>query len=202
MKLFFDLETIPASDDLREAATESERSKWKNRDFVDDDEALYRASALSGNFGRIFCIGYALDDKPSQIIKGEEGNILSQWWEIAASATKFVGHNIINFDIPFLYKRSIVNKCSPTQLLPIKNFETENIYDTDKQWNRWVYQSSIKLHHLALALGLPSSKENGIDGSQVYDFYLKGQHQQIYDYCKRDVELTRKIYKRMTFESL
>ena len=202
MKLFFDLETIPAADNLREAATESERNKWKNRDFVDDDEALYRASALSGNFGRIFCIGYALDDKPSQIIKGEEGNILSQWWEIAASATKFVGHNIINFDIPFLYKRSIVNKCSPTQLLPIKNFETENIYDTDKQWNRWVYQSSIKLHHLALALGLPSSKENGIDGSQVYDFYLKGQHQQIYDYCKRDVELTRKIYKRMTFESL
>lgn len=199
MKLFFDLETIPASDDLREAATESERSKWKNRDFVEDDEALYRTSALSGNFGRIFCIGYALDDKPAEIIKGQEVEILTKWWDIAKSASKFIGHNIINFDVPFLYKRSIVNKCSPTQLLPIKNFETENVYDTDKQWNRWVYQSSIKLHHLALALGLPSSKENGIDGSQVYDFYLKGQHQQIYDYCKRDVELTRKIYKRMTF---
>lgn len=201
MKLFFDLETIPASDDLREAATESERSKWKNRDFVEDDEALYRASALSGNFGRIFCIGYAQDDKPAEIIKGQEVEILTKWWDIAKNANKFIGHNIINFDVPFLYKRSIVNKCSPTQLLPIKNFETENIYDTDKQWNRWVYQSSIKLHHLALALGLPSSKENGIDGSQVYDFYLKGQHQQIYDYCKRDVELTRKIYKRMIFEN-
>lgn len=200
MKLFFDLETIPASDNFRKAAIESEKSKWRNKDITEDEEALYRASALSGNFGRIFCIGYALDDKPAQIIKGEEGDILSRWWEIAASATKFVGHNIINFDIPFLYKRSIIHKCSPTQLLPIKNFETENIYDTDKQWNRWLYQSSIKLHHLAIALGLPSSKEDGIDGSQVYDFYLKSKYQEIYDYCKRDVELTRKIYKRMVFD--
>ena len=202
MKLFFDLETIPAADDLREAATESERNKWKNRDFAEDDEALYRASALSGNFGRIFCIGYAFDNNPTQVIKGKERDILIKWWGIAARATKFIGHNIINFDIPFLYKRSIVHRCSPSQMLPIKNFETDNIYDTDKQWNRWVYQSSIKLHHLAITLGLPSSKDGGIDGSQVYDFYLKGQHQQIYDYCKRDVELTRKIYKRMTFEPL
>ncbi len=201
MKLFFDLETIPASEELRNAAIESERSKWRNKDIAEDEEALFRASALSGNFGQIFCIGYALGDEPTQIIKGQERDILISWWKIAAKATKFIGHNIINFDIPFLYKRSIVNKCSPTQLLPIKNFETENIYDTNKQWNRWVYQSSIKLHHLAIALGLPSSKEDGIDGSQVYDFYIKGKHDEIYEYCKRDVELSRKIYKRMTFES-
>lgn len=199
MKLFFDIETIPASIQLRDAAIDSQRSKWRNKDIAEDEEALYRASALSGNFGQIFCIGYAVDNEPAQIIKGKESEILAIWWKIAKSASKFIGHNIINFDIPFIYKRSIINKCSPTQLLPIKNFETENIYDTDKQWNRWVYQSSIKLHHLAIALGLPSSKEDGIDGSQVYDFYLKGKYQEIYEYCKRDVELTRKVYERMTF---
>ncbi len=200
MKLFFDLETIPADDDLREAAVDSERSKWKNRDIAEDDEALFRASALSGNFGRIFCIGYAQDDEPAQIIKGEEPQILNEWWKVAKSASKFIGHNIINFDIPFMYKRSIIHRCSPSQLLPIKNFETENIYDTDKQWNRWLYQSSIKLHHLAIVLGLPSSKGEGIDGSQVYDYYLKKRYEEIYEYCKRDVELTRKVYKRMIFE--
>lgn len=199
-KLFFDIETIPASEELKEAAIDSERRKWKNKDFADDDEALFRASALSGNFGRIFCIGYAIDDEGAKIISGEEAKILNEWWKIAKSASKFIGHNIINFDIPFIYKRSIVNKCSPTQLLPIKNFETENIYDTDKQWNRWVYQSTVKLHHLAIALGLPSSKDKGIDGSQVYDFYLEDKHKEIYEYCKRDVELTRKVYKRMTFD--
>ena len=200
MKLFFDLETIPASEEFREAVIDSERSKWKNKDIAEDEEALYRASALSGNFGRIFCIGYALGDELTQIIKGQERDILISWWKIAAKATKFIGHNIINFDIPFLYKRSIVHNCSPSQLLPVKNFETENIYDTNKQWNRWAYQSSIKLHHLAITLGFPSSKEGGIDGSQVYDFYLNGKYQQIYEYCKRDVELTRKIYKRMVFK--
>ncbi len=200
MKLFFDLETIPASDDLREEAIESERSKFKNREIAEDEEALFRASALSGNFGRIFCVGYAIDDQPAQIIKGEEGEILDKWWKVAANANKFIGHNIINFDIPFLYKRSIIHRCTPSQLLPIKNFETENIFDTDKQWNRWVYQSTIRLHHLAIILGLPSSKDGGIDGSQVYDYYLKGKYEAIYEYCKKDVELTRKVYKRMIFE--
>lgn len=199
MKLFFDLETIPASDDFREAAIESERGKFRNKDIAEDDEALFRMSALSGNFGRIFCIGYAQDDEPTQIIKGDENQILNQWWKVAKNARKFIGHNIINFDIPFLYKRSIINKCSPSQMLPVKNFETENIFDTDKQWNRWVYNSSIKLHHLAIALGLPSSKQDGIDGSQVYDFYLAGKYEEIYEYCKRDVKLTRDIYKRMVF---
>ena len=201
MKLFFDLETIPAADELRDAAIESERGKFRNKEISEDDEALFRMSALSGNFGRIFCIGYAQDDEATQIIKGDEDKILDQWWKIARDARKFIGHNIINFDIPFLYKRSIVHKCSPSQMLPIKNFETENIYDTDKQWNRWVYGSSIKLHHLAITLGLPSSKDGGIDGSQVYDFYLAGKHEEIYKYCMRDVELTRKVYKRMTFQN-
>ncbi|KKR48516.1 MAG: hypothetical protein UT84_C0037G0008, partial [Candidatus Curtissbacteria bacterium GW2011_GWA1_40_16] len=40
------------------------------------------------------------------------------------------------------------------------------------------------------------------DGSQVYDYFLKGKYNDIYEYCRRDVELSRKIYKRMTFEDL
>jgi predicted PolB exonuclease-like 3'-5' exonuclease len=40
----------------------------------------------------------------------------------------------------------------------------------------------------------------GIDGSRVYEFYMKNRHVEIADYCLRDVLLTREIYYRMQFE--
>jgi len=200
MKLFFDLETIPAPKELRQASIDSERKKYRNKEIAEDDEQLYRQSALSGDFGRIVCIGYAIDDETAQIISGQEVDILNKWWEISRRATKFIGHNIIEFDIPFLYKRSVVLKTRPSQLIPVKKFQTENIYDTSKEWSRWDNYSNISLHHLSIALGLPSSKEGGIDGSQVFDRFLAGEMEEIYQYCKRDVDLTRKIYKRMLFE--
>ena len=202
MKLFFDIETIPASDEFKEVAIEAERKKYRNRDIAEDDEALFRASALSGDFGRILCIGYAIDDNKVEILTGKEKEILNEWWRIAKNASKFIGHNILEFDIPFIYKRSIILKCPPSQMLPVKKFETDNIYDTLKQWSRWDYASNLSLHFLAKALSLESSKESGIDGSQVYDYFLKGKYNDIYEYCRRDVELSRKIYKRMTFEDL
>ena len=198
MKLFFDLETIPAPEKFRQVAIEAGRKKARNREIANNDEALYRASAISGDFGQVFCIGYAQDDQPAKIIKGQEQEILKEWWEIAKSARIFIGHNIIDFDIPFLYKRSVINKIKPSQFLPVKKFPTENIFDTAKEWSRWDSYSQTSLHHLAIALNLPSSKDE-MDGSQVYDYYLKRRFDDIYTYCKKDVQLTRQIYKRMLF---
>ena len=198
MKLFFDLETIPAPEKLRKIVVEAERKKMRNRDIADDDEALYRTSAISGDFGRIFCIGWAIDDDPVQIISGPEDEILKKWWQIARDAHVFIGHNIIDFDIPFLYKRSVVHNIKPSQQIPVKRFSTENIFDTAKEWSRWDNYSQTSLHNLSIALGLPTSKDK-MDGSQVYDFYLKKRYQEIYTYCKKDVVLTRQVYKRMLF---
>ena len=61
--------------------------------------------------------------------------------------------------------------------------------------------SNKGLEHLALAMGIPTPKE-GIDGSQVNEFFKKGKTKEICEYCVRDVETVREIYKRMTFESI
>jgi len=155
MKLFFDLETISAPEKLRQIVIEAERKKFRNREIADDDEALYRTSSISGDFGQIFCVGYAIDDEPPQIISGSEAQILTKWWQIAKDAHVFIGHNIIDFDIPFLYKRSVVNKIKPSQQLPVKRFSTENIFDTAKEWSRWDNFSQTSLHNLSIALELP-----------------------------------------------
>lgn len=211
MNLFFDIETIPADESLRDTAVDAELKKIAKRQETTEEtqkssknrETIYRSTSLSGDFGRIFCVGYALGDKDVEIIKGDEVDILEKWWEIANSADCFIGHNIMDFDLPFIYKRSIVRKIKPTAKhlnLSFARYRSFPIYDTMREWEKWNPMRSISLDKLAKVLGLPSSKDGGIDGSQVYDAYLSGRQKEIYEYCKRDVELTRKVYKRMNFE--
>lgn len=215
MNLFFDIETIPAEGSLKDTIVELERKKEKKREATEasengtgywrkkSTEAIYRLTSLSGDFGRIFCIGYALDNEPVNIIRGPEKEILVKWWQIADRADLFVGHNIMEFDLPFIYKRSIIHKIKPAARhlnLSFARYRSDPIFDTMKEWNKWALRPSISLDKLAKVLGLPTSKDGGIDGSKVYDAYLKGKYDQICQYCKGDVELTRKVYKRMIFE--
>nr|MDQ3818831.1 hypothetical protein [Acidobacteriota bacterium] len=51
-----------------------------------------------------------------------------------------------------------------------------------------------------LQLGI--TKMEGLDGSHIYDCFCEGCHQEIADYCLRDVEITREIYYRLTFEKI
>lgn len=205
-KIFFDIETIPASEKDKKIALESaekKAKKWNNKDQSKlSQESLFRQTAISGEFGQIFCIGFALNNDQVEIIKGEEPSILKTWWQVADKADLFIGHNIMEFDLRFIFKRSIINKiipCSKHLNLSFARYRNYPIFDTMREWEKWSL-NLISLDTLAKALGLSSSKTDNIDGSKVYDYYLKNKHDEIYEYCIRDVELTRKIYKRMTFE--
>lgn len=207
MNLFFDLETIPADDTFKKIAIDLTRKKLQKRakrgeKIKIDEEEIFRWTAISGDFGRIFCIGYALGDGKVDIIRGSEAQILNEWWKVADNADLFVGHNIMDFDLRFIYKRSIVNKIKPVSKhlnLSFARYRSFPIYDTMREWEKWSMDSFISLDTLAKVLGLPTSKDGGIDGSKVYDFYLEKKFDEIYEYCIRDVELTRKIWRRMSF---
>ena len=206
IKLFFDIETIPADDGHREVAIslaiQREASKAKSsRSSKQKLDYYFRQSSVSGDFGRIFCIGYAINDGETKIINGPEEEILKEWWKVANEADLFIGHNIMEFDLRFIFKRSIINKIRPSARhlnLSFARYKNFPIYDTMREWEKWS-NSFIKLDTLAKALDLKSSKDGNIDGSQVYDFYLKGKYEEIYEYCKRDVNLTREVYNRMVF---
>jgi 3'-5' exonuclease len=110
-----------------------------------------------------------------------------------------IGHNIYDFDLLFLYKRSVVHRVRPYVTLSFARYRSQPIYDTMREWEKWG-RSMVSLDNLARALGLESSKAGGITGATVYDHYCAGEHIAIADYCMRDVELTRNIYYRMCFE--
>lgn len=196
-KLFLDIETIPASEEMHE--TLEKLHAKKSKEGADFEEYLGK-TALDGTFGRILCIGYAVDDDEVDVLYNEdnEAETLRQFWELAKNSDMFIGHNVMDFDLRFIYQRSIINNVVPSLDLNFARYRSFPIYDTMKEWVKWS-NNSIGLESLALALGIPTPKD-GIDGSQVWDFYKKGKVQDILDYCKRDVETTRAVFKRMVFE--
>lgn len=218
-KLFLDIETLPAADEnfeaLRILHAKKKAKKKKEKDCEDggDFEQYLLNTSFDGSFGRILCIAYAIDDDPVEVLSGDgdEAGMLKKFWEIVNSISKpsynpqwpdhgvrFIGHNVMDFDLRFIYQRSIINKIKPAYELPFARYRNHPIYDTMKEWNKWS-NTNIGLEHIALALGVPTPKD-GIDGSQVYEFYKKGKVDDICAYCKRDVEATRAVYKRMNFE--
>jgi DNA polymerase elongation subunit (family B) len=206
--LYLDIETIPADEKFKdELRLGAGLSRSKRRELVQrgqpltdaEIEALYRETALSGEFGRILCIGYRLDpvDKATQVLTGDEADMLRKFWELASEADLFVGHNVIYFDLRYIYKRSIIHRIKPSREIPTIRYRNEPVYDTMMAWNRWSGEL-ISLDKLARALGLPSSKQE-LSGEKVYDAYLAGDVDRIYEYCKGDVDLTRQVHRRLTF---
>lgn len=201
MKLFLDIETLPASGKDMALIKQfyDEAKKKRSEPLKNDFDAYLRNTSFSGEFGRIFCIGYAVDNNPASAFSGDEKEMLVNFWSVAKDADLFIGHNVMEFDLRFIYKRSIINGVKPSRELSFARYRSEPIFDTMKEWEKWGAMG-ISLHKLSIALNISSPKEEGIDGSKVYDYFLAGKGDEIIDYCKRDVEATRAVYNKMTFQ--
>lgn len=207
-KLFLDIETLPADDASRDTLQylyqrKLDKKQKKNSEggfefCAEDFEQFLLGTSFDGSFGRIICICYAINDEPVQALSGDESEMLVKFWELAKTTGQFVGHNVMDFDLRFIYQRSVINNVRPSVDLNFARYRNYPMYDTMKEWTKWG-QNSVGLEHIALALGLPTPKE-GIDGSEVFNFYKAGKEKEIIEYCKRDVETTRAVYKRMTFQ--
>jgi 3'-5' exonuclease len=101
----------------------------------------------------------------------------------------------------YIVQRSIVHGIRPKTKMELSfaRYRHYPMYDCMHEWNQWSFGRSVGLDSLARALGLPTSKTN-MDGSEVASYYKKGKIKDICNYCNADVEVTRKIYRKMMFE--
>lgn len=205
-KMFLDIETIPAAgSDLPKLKDLYDKKKKKyemnGQKYTKKFKDFVEITNFSGTFGQILCLCYAINDEEVQCLSGKEVNILREFWKLAQDTDVFIGHNVMDFDLRFIYQRSIILGMKPTKDLSFARYRSYPIFDTLREWQKWNMGSSgyDSLDALAQAMDIPSPKE-GIDGSQVYKFYQDGKTKEIYEYCKRDVETTRLVYKRIVFE--
>ena len=174
-------------------------------------DATYRKTSFDGGLGEICCIGYAIDDNPPvSIYGGSEADVLHKFYQAlmdeynpsSQTRPKFIGHNIVNFDLRFLFQRSVMNNVKPPMMIPFnaKPWD-ESIFDTMTAWAG--HGNRVSLDKLCKIFNIPlKGSEIGeeIDGSKVWDFYQAGRIEDIARYCEGDVERTRQAYKRMTFQ--
>jgi predicted PolB exonuclease-like 3'-5' exonuclease len=200
IKLFFDIETLPSADEDREVHLEILRKKNKGK----SDEEIHLGTSFEGTFGRICCIAI-IKEGPEGVIQqetfsGDEKEMLEKFWEAGKGVDRFVGHNIWEFDLPFIYKRSIINGVRPIRL-NLARYRDLPIYDTMLQWEMWNMQKKQKLDTLAKIFNLPTSKDE-MDGSMVYDYFKQGRLDDICRYCMKDVVLTRSVYYKMAYDDI
>ena len=194
MKIFyFDIETVPTDQALKENGLLEAQIQL-------DEAELIKKLSLSAATAKIICLCYAIE--PSlinnvEVLQGEETEIIKNFWKLAADCNLFVGHNILDFDLRFIYQRSVIHQIKPSRDIPFTRFRNAPIYDTMQEWSKWGREHA-SLDSLSKALGIPSPKEN-LDGSKVYPYYRAGKLPEIIEYCKRDVESVRQVYKRLTF---
>ncbi len=97
-------------------------------------------------------------------------------------------------------QRYIINSIRPPLVLKraaeAKPWETEKVFDTMIQFAG--VGNRISLDKLCLALSIQSPKGD-MDGSKVGQYVADGRLEEVSEYCKRDVEATREVFKRMTF---
>lgn len=224
MNIYLDIETLPCQlpgfgDELRaEIAASAEERKaavrapanYKDeekiaafiidaRQKIDDDidavaEKQYRATALDGTFGEVFCVAWAIEDGPIEVSDLAGAFKALQAAYDPRDSPCIIGHNV-PWDIRFMWQRARIEGIAAPRWWPVKAKPWEDaIYDTMTQWAG--VGNRIKLDKLCKAFGV--SGKAGFDGSQVYDAWLAGEHDRIREYCKDDVMRVRDLHKRMT----
>lgn len=186
-------------------------SKWE-----DESEKLqlkakegYLKRAVHSLTCEVICLGYAFDKHPPEVITGTEQEIIQAFNALINRfgdrkyAINIVGHNIIGFDLPIIFHRSI--KFSQVSLMRFlsgfKDYQgKEHIKDTMLMWAYLTYKEFTKLDDVCKYLGLRGKGD--VDGSQVFDLYMQGKLEQICDYCKDDIDQVRDLYFRMVMEGV
>ncbi|HMA29978.1 MAG TPA: ribonuclease H-like domain-containing protein [Thermoanaerobaculia bacterium] len=135
-----------------------------------------------------------------EVVGCDEKTMLGEFWEKVAKYGRCVTFNGRCFDGPFLSVRSAVHGISPSKNLLGYRYSMDSHVDLLEILS---FQGAVSrdqvpsLHAACIAFGIPSPKSEEIHGYAVGDLYRQGRVREIADYCRRDVEATAALYRRL-----
>jgi len=218
--LFLDIETVPQSEFFNELPEEAQqlfadKTQYQRKDDLTPEE-FYERAGIWAEFGKIICISvgyFTIKNAERQFrtksIIGEEKQLLEEFNELikvhfSNPAFIFCGHNIKEFDIPYMCRRMLINGINipeKLQLFGRKPWEIPHL-DTLELWKFGDYKHYTSLKLLTHVLNIPSPKED-IDGSEVRNVYYNEKNiDRIKKYCERDVVAVAQIFLRMRNETI
>jgi hypothetical protein len=212
----FDIETVgiewDALDDAqrtyleRNARTEEERRKIPEQlslwPFTGRIVVLAMLNPESGH-GRVWYektdgrVEETSSDGLFTFVGDSEPAFLTEFWAAITRFHRFVTFNGRGFDGPFLMLRSAALGIPVTKNLVGYRYalrphtdllDVLTFFGVSRKWN---------LDFACKALGVESPKEHGMDGYSVGPYYKSGRLFEIAQYCRRDVEATARLYRKL-----
>lgn len=230
--LFLDIETVPVvsnyeelTDEMQELWAGKARSILRKFDeeleYDEIADAFQTRAGIYSEFGKIVCISVGFltrqPDGADPLLRLKsftnhmESALLEDFCELLQkhfnNPDKFAlcGHNIREFDIPYICRRILVNQLPFPRMLDIagrKPWETKHLLDTMEMWKFGDYKNYTSLRLLAALFGFPSPKDD-MDGSEVAGVYWEAQDlDRIAAYCEKDVLATVQLFLKMRRQDL
>lgn len=226
MILYLDIETLPCSDpayiaEVADSITAPAQYKkpesiaeWMKENKEQAVKEAVAKTSFDGLYGSIACICYAFDDGEVWSVDARDGEpeMLETFYShvfketmidrhngVACLNTTVCGHNVAGFDLPFLKHRSIILNVKPTTVIAkamkAKPWD-DCIADTLLMWSSDPHKRG-SMDRLCKAFGIAGKGD--FNGSMVADTWPT-EPSKVIEYCMADVERTRQLYKRMTFQ--
>lgn len=205
-KLCIDIETWPLTDvadrfnpdavklgnlkdpDKIEAKIEEAREK-----FIED-------ATLDARFSRVFAVGYADKDGPKAVMEAdpdddvEKGILIGIWETISAYVNGSVcGWNILGFDLPFIWQRSLILGVRPSTKIQVPLWNNSWLVELQHQWSL-DNRAMPRLNDVARALGLGQKIDLG--GKLAWQV-CQDDPEKCREYTRKDAELTWEISERL-----
>jgi predicted PolB exonuclease-like 3'-5' exonuclease len=220
--LAVDIETVRAEERLAPNSLFWEAWKYKQRfenpngdtNSVKLEESWEKRAALYSEFGRIVCISVArvnlTQGEPIITVGsfyGEDEKVLIQEFYAYLDAIKakyggpiLTGHSIKNFDVPYVFQRSMAHRIRPHEKMDVsglKPWEIDWILDTKELWQgpKTTVPSLLDLTNI---FGMPSPKED-MSGQDVSDVWFAGEHDRVVAYCEKDATYQLNVLREMAF---
>jgi predicted PolB exonuclease-like 3'-5' exonuclease len=227
---FIDIETVrgerimeAAPKAIQDLYTKKFAKEIQDSDYIDTWAHYNEKAALYAEFGKVVCIsigGLHSDGKfyIRSIGGRHEKPLLESFAQkiTDAKATKLIGHNIKEFDIPYLMRRCLAHGIKLPGFLNtfhLKPWETPYI-DTMEMWSGTALRHRCGLDLLCAVLGIESPKSE-MSGASVGDVFWgmfdglednpedlpfeveEATLKKIGNYCAGDVLASAQVYCRM-----
>lgn len=222
--MFLDIETVPQTSGFSELPEDlahlweekfnliHKRMPEKYSEETTAAEGFNTSAGIYSEFGKIVCIsvgfiffqGETMHFRTKSFCGDDEKEILTGFSELIHKfcITKehtLCGHNIKEFDIPYICRRMLINGLKLPSILNISGKKPWEIsfIDTLELWKFGDYKNYTALKLLTAVFGIPTPKDD-IDGSQVAGVYYKERNvNRIAQYCQKDVVATAQVFLRL-----
>ena len=211
--LYLDIETAPAFDSKKEYLRLRDMILRGDLTPQSDPSLFYKVKngALNPHEGKVIVISYAHDNDSPQMLKEWESSeqaILQEFHSVLDKATRetassgkhltYVGFNIIQYDLPFLFCRMQSYRMDDPKWLYKKLFHfSADLMQMHLPLNDYDFTG---LTHDALCSAYEVDTK-GTTGDMIIDWYYEEKYAQIEDYVRSEFVHNR-LFKKILSEGL